>query len=609
MRYYKVILTFLVLLGTVHLNARNSGFTASAPATVKTGQQFQYKIEGSQQGEVILPQVKDFELLGGPFTSFSSSTQWVNGKMTAKTTASYIYILRCNKPGTFTIPPAKVKVKKETFETNSVSIQVVGEQVSGTTGSNETQTGQQVQSESDQPVFLRILPSKREVYIGEQLVSELKVYTSVNTQPTSGMKEVPYEGFYKHTLDADQNSSRENINGKPHVTQVLQRHILIPQKAGKIVIEPYESEWAIPQRVSRGGSGFFDDPFNDPFFDRVRNVPVKIATKPVTINVKSLPENLPAGFTGGVGDLTMTATLNTEKVKVNDALSLVVKISGTGNIALIGAPEISFPPDHDVYETIKSTSISTRGNKVSGTVTFEYPLVARHAGNYRIAPVKFSWFDPSSETYKTIASSEFNFKVEKTDSIDAQGQIYMPGSRGEEVRNIGTDILDIKRSVPVFSTAGVTPLSGYMYWLAYLMMALLFILAIILLRTYFRQKADARLTRNRKASKMARGRLKIADRARKEGNSEKFFEETEKAVWGYLADKLSIEVSSLSLEKVSEIIKTAGVSGELQEELQKIIEECEFSRYAPSTQKADVDVLYNQTIELIRKLEQNIRSK
>jgi len=621
----KYKLTLAILLAVPFLQGQDPSFTASAPATVQAGQQFQYTIEGNEQGNVQLPATENFDLLAGPFTSFSSSTQWVNGKMTARNTASYTYILRGNTPGEFTIPPAKITVKKEDYSTNAVQVNVTGTgnpSSSASQGGQGGQGGQTTQGQADaasqtgntgQPVFLRVLPSKRSVYVGEQFVSELKVYTSVNTRPTGGLKEIPYEGFYKQALEADQVSSRENIDGKMHVTQVLQRHVLIPQKSGKIVIEPFESEWTIPRRVNRQRSGsifdeFFDDPFNDPFFDRYQDVPVTISTEPVTINVKPLPQGAPAGFTGGVGNLEFAARLSADQVTVNDALSLVVTIRGTGNIALLGAPKIDFPPDHDVYETTRSTNISTSGNRVSGTVTFEYPIVARHAGNFRIAPLRFSWFDPTAETYRTVTTKEFTFNVLKGEGTDAGAQIFMPGARGENVENIGTDILDINRGIPLFRPTGITPFSLTGYWIIYIVLTLLFIGTIIVLRTWFRQRADVRLMRNRKASKMARNRLRQADKARKAGDSETFFEEVEKAIWGYLADKLSIEVSSLSRDRVSEVLQGAGISETLQEELIRIIDDSEFSRYAPSSEKSDMDTLYGEAIRLLHNLDQNIRT-
>ncbi|MDF1572801.1 MAG: BatD family protein [Bacteroidales bacterium] len=619
----KYILTLAILLTVTILQGQDPSFSASAPATVQAGQQFQYTIEGNEQGNIQLPALEHFDLLAGPFTSFSSSTQWVNGKMTARNTASYTYILRGNTPGEFTIPPAKISVKKQTYSTNAVQVNVTGTGNAASSASQGGQGGQTIRGQADagsqtgnagQPVFLRVLPSKRSVYVGEQFVSELKVYTSVNTRPTGGLKEVPYEGFYKQALEADQVSSRENIDGKMHVTQVLQRHVLIPQKSGKIVIDPFDSEWTIPRRVNRQRSGsifdeFFDDPFNDPFFDQYQDVPVTISTEPVTINVKPLPQGVPEGFTGGVGDLEFSARLSADQVTVNDALSLVVTVRGTGNIALLGAPKIDFPPDHDVYETTRSTNISTSGNRVSGTVTFEYPIVARHAGNFRIAPLRFSWFDPAAETYRTVTTKEYTFNVLKGEGTDTGAQIFMPGARGENVENIGTDILDINRGIPLFRPVGITPLSHTGYWIIYVVLIFLFIGSIIVLRTWFRQRADVRLMRNRKASKMARNRLRLADKARKAGDGETFFEEVEKAIWGYLADKLSIEVSSLSRDRVSEVLQGAGISETLQEEMVRIIDDCEFSRYAPSSEKSDMDTLYGEAIRLLHNLDQNIRTK
>jgi hypothetical protein len=586
----RYILSFGLFTLSIALLGQGVQFTASAPASIRVGQQFEYTVRGNKQGSVQLPSSSDFEVLGGPFTNYSSSTQWVNGKMKAQTTASYTYIFRGRKAGGFSLPPASIKVKKETYKTNSVSISVV-DNVSSSGTSNP-----------QQPVFLKVIPSKRSVYVGEQFVAELKVYTSVNTRPTAGLKEVPYEGFYKHAVDADQSSSRENVGGVEHVTQVLQRHVLIPQKSGKIRIEQFDSEWALPQKVSnqRSRNAF------DPFFDRMREVPEIISTKPVTIDVKPLPANAPDGFTGGVGKFEFNAELKADKPVVNDAISFVVKISGTGNISLIGAPKIDFPPDHDVYETTKSSKISTSGNRVSGFVTFEYPIVVRHAGNFRIAPVTFTWFDPATKKYSSVTTDEFNFTVEKGEATEDSGQVYISGLRAEDVKNIGTDILDIKRQASEFSVIGKSPLSKNSYWLGYLIMFIVFITLILILPIYFRQKADVRLIRNRKANKMARSRLKIADKARKQQDGDKFFEETEKAIWGYTADKLNIELSSLSRDKISEVLSSAGISESVQEELLRIMDDCEFSRYAPSSEKSDMNKLYTDAIRLIQILEQNI---
>jgi hypothetical protein len=599
------------------LYAGDPVFTASAPATVRMQQQFQYTIEGNTQGAVEFPSIPQFTLRAGPFSNFSTSTQYINGKLTTSTTASYTFILIANQEGEFTIPPATVRAKRDEYKTNAVTIKVVA---ADQAASQQAASGSQTPAESSQgdaeasagnEVFLKIIPTKRNVYLGEQFVSELKIYTRVNTRPAANMKDIPYEGFYKQQLDPDQSASRERINGVEYLTQVLQRHVLIPQKTGKMEIGTFESEWTVPRKVQRRRPGsvfdeFFDDPFSDPFFDSYQNVPVKLETEPVTINVLPLPGNAPEGFTGAVGDFSMTAKLSTDQIKVNDALNLVITIKGTGNLNLLGEPEVSFPPDQDVYETVKKLNVSTGGNRLSGAVSFEYPIVARHAGQYRIAPVSFSWFDPVKKKYITSRTSEFTFTVEKGDAESAQGGVFIPGQGGEEVTSLGSDILDIRRQIPAFIPVGKNLASSTIYWMAYPLSVLVFLLLAILLRKYYKQKADIRLTRNRKASKIARRRLKLADRARKNEQTALFYEETEKAIWGYLSDKLGIELSELSREKVAGILVSKGMDEDAAQELFRIMDDCEFSRYAPSAEKSDPDILYRDAARLIRNLEQNI---
>ncbi len=197
----------VLLLFSALLKGQDQTFTASAPSVVKAGEQFQYVIEGSERGEVYLPSMGDFQLLAGPFSSYSSHSQWVNGKMTMKTVVTYTHVFRANREGTFTIAPATVRVGRKDYKTNSVEISVnAGDDQSQSQGSNQPgdagSAAGETESASD-PVFLRVTPSKRDVYVGEQFVSGLKVYTRVNTRPASSAKDIPYEGFFKKSLDPD----------------------------------------------------------------------------------------------------------------------------------------------------------------------------------------------------------------------------------------------------------------------------------------------------------------------------------------------------------------------------------------------------------------------
>ena len=605
------IIGVLLLLCVQWMAAQDQTFTARAPAVVNAGQQFQYIIEGSERGDVTLPSLEDFQLLAGPFSSYSSHSQWINGKMTMKTVVTYTHVFRAQKAGTYTIPPTTIQVGRKSFKTNPVQVVVnAGNTPPPTPGQGDpgdVNPAPAVPSGEDQPVFLRIQPSKREVYVGEQLVSGLRVYTKVNTRPASTAKDIAYEGFYKKELDPDANAQRQDIGGEQYITQVIQRHVLIPQKSGDITIAPYESEWMVPQRAQRRSNrSIFDDFFDDPFFNGYQDVPVKLATRPVTLLVKPLPAGAPAGFGGAVGDFSMNATLSAEELTINEALSLKITIRGAGNLPLLEEPVVNLPPDHDLYDVTRTLHTSTAGNRISGSVVFEYPIIARHAGRYRIPPVVFSWFDPVSNSYRSAESEEFNFTVLKGDSEEPAGAVVVPGVVQESVDDLGRDIRDISRELPLFISRSHSVFGSPWYRWAYVATLLASLGILILIRLVARRNADLKLVRNRRASKSARTRLKQADRFRKAGDQDRFYEEIGKALWGYLSDKLDIEISALSKEGVNEILQAYEIELDIRNEVTRILDESEFSRFAPSSEKSDVDQIYHDASELIRNLENRL---
>lgn len=598
---------------SILLNAQTE-FTASAPSVVRVGEQFQYVIEGSERGEVRLPALNGLQLLGGPYSSYSSHSQWVNGKMTQKTQVSYTYVFRALEEGTLIIPAASVKVGRKDYSTNEIELVVNSAAAGppqGTTGRGEEENSQEgMQSSSDdEAVFLRVIPSKREVYMGEQFVSELKVHTRVNTRPGSGARDLPYEGFYKQSLDPDTRAQQQEINGQIYLTQVIQRHILIPQKSGDLEIGSFESDWMIPQRVQRQRSNNpLDRFFDDPFFDNYQEVPVTISTLPLSVHVKALPPGAPVGFTGAVGNFQVESQLSAGEITVNEALSLKITISGTGNLPLLGEPEVNLPPDHDLYDVTRDLKTSTAGNRISGSVTFEYPIVARHAGRFRIAPVQFAWFDPGTGDYRTVQTEEFSFTVLKGEDEDTpQGGVYVPGMLGESVRDLGADIRDISRETPVFTMVNRSLYGSRWYGFFYPLVILIALVLILLLNLLAKRNADLSLVRNRRAAKAARGRLKRADRLRRSGETDSFYEEIGKAIWGYLSHKLNIETSGLSREVILEELSVRDVPEHLQHELIGILENSEFSRFAPTHEKSDVNTLYSSAAQLISNLEKNLK--
>jgi hypothetical protein len=176
----------------------------------------------------------------------------------------------------------------------------------------------------------------------------------------------------------------------------------------------------------------------------------------------------------------------------------------------------------------------------------------------------------------------------------------------ESVEDIGTDIRDIIRSSQVFTPLATTLISSNWYRILYPLALLLTILIIILIRLVARRNADLTLVRNRQANRSARARLKKADRYRKGGDDDRFYEEVGKALWGYVADKLNIETSSLSREVILAALEKRDLPEELRSEFLRILDDSEFSRFAPSSEKSEVNQLYREAATLIKNMENNL---
>jgi len=255
----------------------------------------------------------------------------------------------------------------------------------------------------------------------------------------------------------------------------------------------------------------------------------------------------------------------------------------------------------------RSLQTSTAGKRISGSVTFEYPIIARHAGRFRIAPVQFAWFDPKTESYKTALTEEFNFTVLKGEDDGTSGEVYVPGVVHESVRDLGTDIRDISRMAPVFNKVNSSLFGSAWYRWFYPLAFLLTMLLILLIRVVARRNADLTLVRNRLAGRSARARLKKADRYKKTNDPDRFYEEIGKAIWDYLSHKMNIETSGLSKEVVMEQLSNRKVPEVQQSELLRILEESEFSRFAPTSERSDMSKLYNDAVQLIKNLENSLK--
>jgi len=598
------ILLILMFVGFTAM-ADSTQFTMEGPEVVAMGEQFRLSFTLNESGsDLQLPDLSNFDLLMGPSTSQSSSFQMINGKTTQSTSFSYTFVLRAKKEGKFTIRPASIKVNGKTYESNSLDIQVVkGQPQQAPAQQNQAaEEATPAGNISKDNLFVKLTLDKTSVSKGEQILATVKLYISQNV-PLNGFDEVKlpsYEGFWTKEIDVPQqvNFTREVYNGKIYQMGILKKTILFPQQTGTIRISPFEITCLVRQRV-RQQQGFFDD-----FFDNYRVVKAKVVSEPIAVSVKDLPKQ-PVNFSGAVGNFSFSGALDKSNVKSNEAVTLKLTVNGSGNLGLINAPKIILPQDFEAYEPKTTDRTTASNNGLSGSVTFEYLFIPRFAGNFTIPAVDLVFFNPSSRQYETRSTEPFQINVQK--GSDDQNASVVNSYSKQDVRMIGKDIRFIKQNKSELKPKGSSFYGTFEFYAMYLLSLIAFVVVYIVNRKKIKESANLALMRNKRANKVALKRLRQAARFLKNNQAEQFYESVIKALWGYLSDKLSIPVADLNRERTSASLLDRGADQEVVTELMKIIDDCEFARYAPAAFSGTMNEVYNGAAKVMGIFEKQIK--
>lgn len=595
----------------------NPTLTVSTKKQVMVGERFQVVFEANAEGKNFqAPSFDGLTVVGGPFTSTSSSFSMVNGSMSHTVKCTYTYALQAYQEGTVHVGSASLTVKGNKITSQPFDIKVIpddGSHAAPSGGGTSSGQGQSQQNTNDPQVsgkdlFLRVIPSKKSAYVGEQVVLTYKLYTKVPVSSVSLSKMPSYAGFW--TKDVSDNSgtlkqSSEYINGIEYTTAEIQKVIVVPQRSGNLTLDPMTMECIAQVRTERNNSRSmdpFEAFFNDPFFNRnIVNVKKELSSQALTLEVKNLPENgKPASFAGAVGNYSFKSDIDKTELSTNEAVTITLTVSGTGNVELLQMPEPVFPPDFEVYDPKISTSTNVGSQGLTGTKKAEYLAIPRRAGSFTIPSVEFSYYNSSTESYEVLSSEPYEIKVEKGFGSD-DGAIFT--SNQEDIKYLGSDIRHIMTGDARLKPTHTVFFGSAAYFVALLVLLLLFIILLFVLKKREQLSKDTAANRNRKADKVARGRLKNAYQHLKAKDQEKFYVEMSQALWGYIADKLGIERSKLSMDTVSETMKGKGVPDELTQQFVDTLNNCEFARFAPGSAEEKMDDLYQRGIDVISKAE------
>lgn len=595
--------------------------SVEAPRVVGVNEQFNITFTLSEKPSEFDWSPSDaFQLVWGPQTGSSTSISIINGKHKRESRYTYTYVLLPRQSGAFNLPAARAVVDGKEVYSKTPSIEVVGD------GANAQQSQPQSQSQQggnvdrlvDTPksasrggrnddIFMKLSLSRTSAVVGEPITATLKLYTRSNVAGFEDAKFPTFNGFWAQEIETPQNITfqRENVDDRIYNSALLRKWVIIPQKTGDITIEAAELVCLLQQRISTGNSIF------DGFFDDYQTIRKRVVTASPTIKVSALPAGAPASFTGAVGQYKISAKLSSDSLKVHDAASLIVTVSGRGNVALVGAPKVNFPPDSELYDTKTSDRMDAGSGGTSGSKTFEYPFIPRSHGDFEIPAIEFSYYDVSARKYVTLSTKALPYHVERgaaSDYAPAEG-VNIPVSNRKDVKNLSDDIHYISTRMPQLSSNNVFFVGTPLFW-AFVALSILAALMVYGGVSYYRKRnGDIVQVRTRGASKAARKRLATAGDYMKKGIQSAYYEELHRALLGYASDKLNIAAGDLNKESIASAMIASGASQQAVDDYVALLDGCEFARYAPSQSSEAVKESYDKAVDVISVLDSSMKKK
>lgn len=612
------IVAFL-LTAIFQMSAQNV-IRVEAPDVVAVNEQFNvtFIIEGEKSpSDFQWSSGDDFQLVWGPQKGSSSSIQIINGKRSSSHQTTFTYILIPKATGTFQLPVATALLSGDRISSTQASIQVVSDgasssQSSGQNGGKSSGGGQTSSTGSGEissnDLFMRLSLSRTEVVIGEPITATLKIYQRANVVGFENAKFPTFNGFWSQETYVPNNIEfkRESLDDKIYNTAVLRTYVLIPQQSGAITIDPAELVCLVNIRTAPSTSNSLFDSF---FQDEYRTIRKRVTTPAVKVKVNPLPAGQPASFGGGVGNFGISARLTTDNLKTHDAASLIITVSGRGNVALLEEPKVNFPPDFEVYDTKTTENTDKSNGGTSGSKSFEYPFIPRSHGDFTIDPVEYSYYDVNAGKYVTLRTEPLHVKVAKGKGGDSTPVTTVnSGVERKDVKSLADDIRFIFTGKPGLSGSGSFFVGSVFFWILLALMILGATSVYLAFRKVAAMRADVAGTKNRRATKMAQKRLKLAGEYLDKNLYTAFYEELHKALIGFVSDKLNMDMSEISKDNIASALTEGGVSEEQTKAFTDLLDACEFARYSPDGGNEAMRSHYDAALKVISSIDSGLKT-
>ena len=576
--------------------------SVSAPSKVSAGENFRLSftintddVDDFRAGSI----PSGLEVIAGPYTSQQSSYQIVNGHTSRSSSITFTYTLYADKPGTYTVSGAKARVGGKTIASHHVIIKVGAGSRHGNGAPQMHEDAEPRMSSSGKisanDLFVKVSASKRRVCEQEPVLLTYKVYTLVDLTSLDG-KMPDLKGFHTQEVPLPQQKSfhLEKVNGKNYRCVTWSQYVMFPQMTGKLSIPSITFKGIVVQRNNSV------DPFEAFFNGGSGYVEVKrnIVAPGIDIQVDPLPKR-PVDFSGGVGHFTISAQLNHKTVKEGEPLTLRVVVGGIGNLKLIKQPVVDFPKDFDRYDPKVSDKTKLTANGIEGNMIYDYLVVPRNRGDYTIPAVSLTYYDTSTNSYKTIKTQPLQVKIEKGDGNKTTVDDF--SDQPKDIKPIKTSDEDVVGVYTSFVGSGS-------YWLWLVLPFVVFVAVLVVFRKRALDSANIVASKQKRATKVATKRLKTAYRLMKAGRSGEFYDEVLRALWGYVGDRMNMPVESLSRENVVEAFEARNVQKETTEKFVHALDECEFERYSPGDPAGNMNKTYESAMIAIMDIENTIKT-
>lgn len=563
------ILIFTLLITAV-LSAQNIELIATVSKNklgVNQRLKIEFKVNKQGADDFAPPTFKNFDVIAGPSSSISQS--WVNGKVSYS--QAYIYIIKPKRVGVFNIPKATIEYKGKTIASNTIRVEVV--------------KASEIPKDPNDPVYIASENvhlvteiSNANPYVGEGIYVVYKLYFShqVGLSGDWRVKEIPqYNGFWNQDIKLKREDVKNaTYKGEQYRYLILKKALLIPQKSGKLIIDPINMD--ITVNVPTGRGDFFGNAIT-------RRVNHATTSKSRAIEVKPLPIiGKPLDFTGAVGEFNFNVSNSKELLKSNETTQLTVQVSGKGNLKLFELPKIETPSELEVYTPEHNEKVKTTLKGLSGKITDSYTVVPEFKGKYKIPEVSFSYFSLEDEKYHTITSDPIIINVAEGKALPTEtNESDIVSSVKQQVKASDNNFRYIQRKTTFEPNVSIDFFKSNLFYMLLFLPFLAIPLGIFVGKKKAKRDGDLVGKRLRKADKLARKYLSQAKK--KLGKKEAFYIALEKALHNFLKAKLNIETSEISKEKITELLKDRNVDDVSITEFIEVLDDCDFARYTPTT--------------------------